>query len=294
MRKVIDYAFLIQFEHWGKGLSLREIERLYGLGNGVVSRAAIKHSIRTRTRAEQQRVSIDRGITTYHSGADHHFFGLRKENSDVMAAHSARMTANNPTQNGDVVERIKATNLANGHFERVSERMKNRHVSHEYREKIAKTLQPQFREKISDREQMMLLALSHDDRWVHQHLFEHYLLDFAIPSLGVAIEIDVGGHKLGRSQKRDESLAESGWVILRMRCDKATSVDYWHHLFSMMEKFVPNFESSCKFPPFKRQYRVIVRYQKNPTGIILDLNDRETISSLSDLLHDRLKAPFMG
>jgi len=260
-----EYILIDHIEH---GRSLRAIERAHDLANGCLSRYARRHHLPVRSKTEQIRQDFASGTRQAPIGAQHWSWGLRKETNAIMARHSARMTAHNPMQIPEIRDKAQRTRDQRGFRQRMRERMQGRPIPEETRQKIARTVAPQLLKRLSQREQVMQKALLFDPRWIPQYQVDCAVLDFARPDLQIALEIDVGGHKLQRALERDLRLVRAGWMIFRCRADKGLTRSYYTRLLRIAEQVFPELQCPDKLPTASRhQYGVVIRCAQYPTGV---------------------------
>jgi very-short-patch-repair endonuclease len=94
--------------------------------------------------------------------------------------------------------------------------------------KRAKTREENWRELQSDQERAFLKALRNANlKPKPEHAIGRYNIDFAFPSIKLAVELDPLWHKTGRKAKtdarKDAFLESRGWKVLRLEARASTS-----------------------------------------------------------------------
>lgn len=180
---------LVNEFHFKQGMSLRSIEREYGLSNDTIRKRCIKLNIKTKS---QRQSIIDNEKHIARPSGDNHW---SKTNPDALAAtskaSSMRMTKNNPVHKKGVAEKIALTN---------SERFKQT---------------PTFHESL-----MIELFDLIDMPYEFQPAISKYVPDFVVCG-NVIVEIDGRGHASRKASDlvRDQFLCSLGFYVVRINQD---------------------------------------------------------------------------
>jgi very-short-patch-repair endonuclease len=225
-------AEIIERRHWIGSESLREIERDLGLANGALSRACLRDGVAVRSRSESRRLvenRIDR------KSGESHWRALDRAGSAKLSATHGR--------------RMKRMNRDSGFRRSVTDG----HASH-------------LRRNPTDGEIVVTQALSESGvPFVFQHVvMDRWILDWAWPEYGVALELDGRGwsskylRRGDSNTEKERILGEQGWYVVRFAQWRKTEPRLWR-VFRVLQHLIPGFEIPGSLPTAPiGEYRMLV------------------------------------
>jgi very-short-patch-repair endonuclease len=229
---------VIQDRHWGKGESIRAIERALGLTATRLNFWCKYHGIVLRTK-EAQCAITNRDNPNRARGERHWAWGRRKSTDAWAARNSERMTTDNPVRKKGVMIRIART---------WADTMRNRPT-------------------LPEATILGLLSVC-GVPFAYQHPVGRYVIDFAFPAYHLAFELDGKAHECAarhaRDLVRDRALIRKGWKVLRVPQRNLKSPG---HFLAVLKEHVPDLQIPSDLPSVGRKYRVLFRDAKYPAGI---------------------------
>jgi very-short-patch-repair endonuclease len=235
---------LIRVEHWGKGKSIRLIERENGIGTSTLNNWCRIHGVPIKSRIQSIR---DNSRHVPKPIGEKHWSKKRPDLfKDANLKASKRMIANNPSRNIDTVIKGRDT---------LSKRFKENPTPHEI---LFGSILDQI--GITYKTQERILT---------------YNPDFIIAN--TLIELDGRGHasRATKDAIRDKLLCQEGFNVVRVvqDClwDKRRFPDTVKpiKLLTVIKKYVPSIDLSNLDPSFSHgQYRVLVREAHTASEVI--------------------------
>mgnify|MGYP001561183431 CR=1 FL=1 len=174
--------------HWNGENSLESIAKKARVTRQAIKNYCDKSNIKVRSQKEALKISYTKGV-------NHWSYGMRKETSKIHAAHSERMTLNNPIKNTETQNKRAIT--------------------------IAKTfLEKMYPQELRFRDILNKLNIEYE----MQKPIGPYNIDFYIPAENLCIEID-STNKWGVARRKaatvkDLFLSGLNYKILRINKEK--------------------------------------------------------------------------
>lgn len=186
--------------HWKEQKSLKSISDQSSVSRQTITNLCNKQGIKLRSLIESTQLTKNRG-------KNHWSFGLTKEDSPIMLAHSERMKKKNPSLN-------------------IKTRTKTAIARAEYFKKNPWPQEEIFRD--------ILFELSVDS--IFQYPIGQFVIDFFIPNINLCIEID-STDKWGKEKRlaafsKDKILEKKGYKILRINKNK---LDDWDFIIDILK-----------------------------------------------------------
>ena len=150
----MTFRLIIENLHWSDHRSIKSLSDECGISRDTFQKNAKRMGITLRSAKESAKLNPNKGIK-------HWAYGKNKDNSEIHRKSSERMRLNNPSHNDIVLE-------------------KNMISFSKY-----------LKENLSKHEIIFIdLLKEHKVDFIVQHPFGRYILDFFIPDLNIAIELD--------------------------------------------------------------------------------------------------------